>query len=274
MLPRIWLNLHFLYDKDRVFYLKEMLQSLNTWNVHYMDISVHMNNIDDKIVDDLCYEIDHLLNDKTTLEIRNYDIDNPMSLAWKHKGLIPNFLKSYYTHFIYTDADLNIPGQVIDYWIETRKFFIDNGYKDFLPGTFRIEDFDGAKRASDITYRTDLNNQQIVKIGDKHYFSPTEPFQDIGILDKEFATEYIDSPYAQEKQVGCYGFGYIETSLSEHIFCNKPDGYPSKILYPLEDYERSWYYHIPANYAKNPDSEHGKIPAASIFETLKGKIND
>ena len=69
--------------------------------------------------------------------------------------------------------------------------------------------------------------------------------------------------------MGVYGFGLIETCISAYICHNPPEGFGHRILLPLDDYERTWVYHLPANYAANPSSEHGKIPAHDIFGKIR-----
>jgi len=271
-----WINLHFKYQEERIPYLVSMIEALSTWKVD--DILVKIFVDENPNACELEKQLQSIL---PNLEIKQIDVNNePMSLFIQHKNYISEFIQSDFTHFIFADADLHIDNCVFQYWLETRELFLkSSNYKyNFIPGTFRIEDFDNIKRSSDITYRTDINELAIVKIRDKYFFSPTEPFQDIGILDKDLAYEHLNLPYINDAYyfgyVGVHDFGYAETILSGHIFFNHSYFFTSRILYPLDDYEKCWYYHLPANYAANPDSEHGKIPAHEIFNEIKNRIKE
>lgn len=271
-----WINLHFKYQEGRIPHLETMIKSLTTWQVD--DIFVRIFIDENSEAKALKKQLQIILPDLSIQEINVHD--EPMSLFKQHKNYLPFFNQSDFTHFIFADADLEIDNSVFQYWVETRELFrTTSGYESFIPGTVRVEDFNGLKRLSDITYRTNIDDLVIVKIDDKYFFSPTEPFQDIGILDKDLAVEHLSLPYTVDDYhfgyIGVNRFGYAETMLSGHIFFNNPYmSCVSRILYPLDDYERSWYYHLPANYAANEKSEHGKIPAHEFYKAIRGALND
>jgi len=263
-----WINLPFLIQPEKLCFLESTLKALVDWQIEDMRILVFMNEYDKGLVD-------HIWSFGKQIEVEIVSVANPMMLIWEHKKYLSEFLESDYTHFLYTDGDIEIPRKVFDYWLETRRIFvgIGFGFEYFIPGTFRIETYQGVDYASDLTFRTDIDSLKIVYVGGKPFFIPQEPFQGISIMDKELAREHIDSIYfSPMMDQSIYKFGFGETCISGYILHNVPEGFNHRVLVPLDDYERCWVYHLPANYAANPNSEHGKIPAHEVFKIIKERI--
>jgi len=266
---KVWVNMPFLIQWERIGFLEDTLKALSNWQVDFMRIIIFINAED---VDGLLTDMIAPFNKDITIE--QIDVtENPLLLQWGHKKYIPDFLESDYTHFIYTDGDIGINEFVFKYWLKTKKLLDRNGYNKFIPGTFRIETYQGVDYASDLTYRTDIDSLPTVKVRDKTFFIPQEPFQGISIMDKDMAKEHLNSEYySPMMDQSMYKFGFGETCISGYILHNVPEGYNHRILLPLDDYKRSWVYHLPSNYAANPDSEHGKIVADYVYKRIWRKL--
>jgi hypothetical protein len=267
---RPWINFAFLYQEERFGYLQTVLNTLAEWPVKDMKIMLAVNHVS---IERLMKLFNLWTGTKLNVTVEFVDITkiNPYFLQWKHKDHLQEFINSKYTHFIYADADLVIKYEVMEYWVKTKKLFDD--YKlNFIPGTFRTEEFEGIVRSSDITYRTDVAELKIISLGHEKFFSPQEPFQGISIFNKEMAKEHLDSPYVSTDSVGVYGFGYSETGISGYIFHNTPEGFISRVLLPIDNYTKCWIDHLPANYAANPYKEHGKIHAHTLFRNIKNMM--
>ena len=261
-----WINMPFLIQPEKLQYLYPTLDALKEWDVKEMRISIYLNE---------CPEINIYRQILTKLnkniDVKVYNVTGqPMLLPWMHKRYIKDFLNSDFTHFIYTDADITIGHQVIKYWDRTREFFKENDLENFIPGTFRIETFEGVEYSSEFTDRVDYSSLPIINIEGKPFFRPQQPFQGICIFDKKLAAEHLDSVYYYPAlDRSNYRFGFIETCISGYILDNVPPGLRHRVLYPLDDYKEYWIYHLPANYAANPDTKHGKMPAEPIFEKIR-----
>jgi len=272
---RVWINFPFLYQPEKFKFLESAIWSINKWQVEKLKIIIYIN----KIGVDLSLHTTHLRKLNKNIEIKFVDVtENPFLLQWEHKKYLPEFLESDFTHFIYSDGDIAINERVFKYWLETRNFLNEHNYNRYIPGTFRIEYLDGHDYASDLTYRTDINSLPIIEVGGKWFFMPQEPFQGISIMDKELAFEHMNSKYfTPTMDDSIYKFGFGETCISGYILHNVPkdvpQGYEHRILIPLENHQDCWVYHLPSNYASNPNSEHGKILAHGVFQRIKERKN-
>ena len=260
-----WVNFAFLYQPERIEFLKIALKTLSEWPVEKLMILITINNIGNEIS---AFE-ESLRSSHNNIVLNSVDITNvdPRILQWDHKNFLARFLDSEYTHFIYADADLVINYHIMDYWVKTKEMF-DKYSKGFIPGTFRFENYNNSIRSVDTTYRTDIPTLKLININNQWFFSPQEPFQGVSIMDKELALEHLNSPYVNLDSVGIHGFGYGETAISAYIFENPPNGYTHRILIPLDNYEDCWIQHLPNNYAANSFKEHGKIHAYTMFQTI------
>lgn len=263
-----WINFAFLYQEERFCYLETVLKTLAEWPVDDIKIMLAVNQISNEKLDKLFALWARTKLSNVIVELIDISTINPYFLQWKHKDHLQEFIDSQYTHFIYSDADIEIKYGVMEYWVKTKKLF-DEYKLNFIPGTFRTEEFEGVVRSSDITYRTNIPELKIIKIGTKKFFSPQEPFQGISIFNKEMAEEHLHSPYVSTDSVGVYGFGYSETGISGYIFHNTPEGFISRVLFPIDNYTKCWVDHLPSNYAANPNKEHGKIHAHTLFQKIK-----
>jgi hypothetical protein len=271
---KVWINFPFLFQPGKFRFLESAIWAVNKWQVEKTKIVVFMNKTDQ----DTSWFVDHMLK-AGVHEIKVVDVtEKPLLLQWAHKKYLPEFLESEYTHFIYADGDIEIRKEVFSYWLKTREFLNQNNYNRYIPGTFRIETYNDIDKASDLTHRTDIHKMPVVNIKGKWFFRPQEPFQGISIMDKELAFEHYNSKYFTPMMDDSdYKFGFGETCISGYVLHNvpedAPEGYKHRVLIPLDDYKDCWVYHLPANYAANPNSEHGKIPADYVFSQVQARIN-
>jgi len=271
---KVWVTFPFLFQPGKFRFLESSIWAVRKWDVEKTKIVIFINKTDQ----DTSWYTAKLLKTAPNIEIEFADItENPRLLQWAHKKDLPKFLESEYTHFIYSDGDITINQEVLSYWTKTRELFKKN-YSGYIPGTFRIETYEGIDRASDLTHRTDINKMPVFNIEGKWFFMPQEPFQGISIMDKELVSEHLNSLYFTPMMDDSpYKFGFGETCISGYILHNvpenAPEGYKHRVLLPLDDYTDCWVYHLPANYAANPDSEHGKIHAHYVFSQVQARIN-
>jgi hypothetical protein len=262
---RVWINFPFLMQPERFDYFKTALLTLKEWPVDDIKVVVFTN---DKNHEELRQLVTGIF---PTAEIlaSHYFFSDPMLMTWEHKLQLPLFLKSDYTHFIAADADLKIPYNVFEYFVETRKLFKEHDMNWLIPGTFRVEDYGGYERAVDTTFRTDVDSLRFLVVGGQVFYSPQEPFQGISIMDREMALEHYTSPYIDPKTIGVYGFGISETALSAYIFHETPSRWDHRVVIPVDDYTKTFIYHLPCNYAAWEGKEHGKIPVYDFFRRVK-----
>ena len=272
---KVWITFPFLLQPGKFRFLESAIWTANKWQIEKTKIVIFIN----KTNQDTSWFTNRLLESCKNIEIKFVDVtEKPLLLQWAHKKDLPEFLESEYTHFIYADGDIAINEPVLSYWLKTREFLNQNNYSRYIPGTFRIETYNDIDKASDLTHRTDIHKMPVVNIKDKWFFMPQEPFQGISIMDKELVSEHLNSPYFTPMMDDSdYKFGFGETCISGYILHNVPDdapeGYKHRVLIPLDDYTDCWVYHLPANYAANPNSEHGKINAHYVFSQVQARIN-
>ena len=245
---KLWVNIAFHYDTNRLQYLERVLESVKNIKTEKTHIVVNSNthfpctqNLE--IVDDL------------------YD---PYLLTWAHKLYMPKFLESDFTHFVYLEDDMEITDKTFQYWVKTRELFKSNDF-NFIPGIHRVEyDTNGTAYSLDALDRIQKESRPRLSIKNKEFISITEPYQGMFIMDRELVEEHISSRFFNEV-VMHNNYGIRESANLGNIYVNIPAGWQHRSLIPLTDFSDCWVHHNANNYIVNPNSRHSRIPTESLF---------
>jgi len=186
-------------------------------------------------------------------------------MCWEHKKLIPEFLESEYTHFVYFENDLLFTQQNLDYWLETRSLFKKNNLT-FVPAFHRIEISSSGQIVSlDATWPKAIHS--ILEIEGKKFASLFFPYHAMYVMDKELAQEHVQGHFYRPDgdKPGFRVPGVVEQSAVGNMFDNVPQGFYHRCLVPMEDFSRCWVHHTANKFVDDPDNSFGKLPIDQVL---------
>jgi hypothetical protein len=270
--PLVAITFH--YDPTRFCYLEKVLSSLATFK--NADIVI-ITNVGEK---EKLREIEKSLKKVLPQGIGRGDISiksflalkHPHNLTWCHKDLIrKDFLNSTrnYTHFIYLEDDIGIDFNNFCYFVHFRKELKELG---LIPSFIRVEinkndDF----VATDYGARINVDYAYQIHYKNLMFINPYNPYTACFILDHELAEEYIISPsFDIESSSSLCDWGIRERAAMGLCYVNIPNGFKSRFVVPVdsssfENPTYTWIYHLPNNYADNPDTLCAKLRMNKLF---------
>lgn len=209
------------------------------------------------------------------------DLLHPWILTWAHKTIFrEKFSDLSYSHFMYTEDDLEITRRNIDYWQTNREILRDSGlYPSFFRVEWNVEL--NCWTSTDLTEKINLERIPRLSLlgGTRNYLNSPNPYQGLFFYDRELMSEHLDSPTADINTYGDiekiflnekWGGGVAERANFALTFHNIPMGFTSRTVVPyfekfgLIDPE-CWIHHLPNNYANSmPESRNGKVPMAHL----------
>lgn len=208
------------------------------------------------------------------------NLDNPWMLTWGHKQIMQErFVGSDFTHFIYTEDDIEIRKSNMQYWLAARDML--RPYHNLYPSFMRVE----WHAANHQWVSTDLikvvslaaSPKLYVEAADAHFINVINPYQGCFLYDRELMAEHIASDTFNIAHYGNiaahnveWGGGMAENANFALTFQNVPQGCHSRNFIPyFEKYQefdrRAFVHHLPNNYAENPATLHGKIDVNAIM---------
>lgn len=210
------------------------------------------------------------------------DLLHPWILTWAHKTVFrEKIIDESYTHFLYTEDDLEISRRNIDYWITNREILRGSG---LYPSFFRVE-WNVAQKcwtSTDLTERINLQNVPKLSLieGSRNYLNAPNPYQGLFFYDRELMSEHLDSPTSDINVYGDiekiflneqWGGGVAERANFALTFDQIPLGFTSRTVVPyFEKYglidPECYIHHLPNNYANLlPDLSNGKLAVIDLI---------
>ena len=261
---RVVAHITFFFVESRLPYLKTAIAHLSQYKCARVDIFVHCNQESDEL-HQLHTSVKNA-NVTITPIIHNLLAENPFWLTWKCRPLIEKQLGNYEI-FIYLEDDIAIPFQAVEYW---------NAYKPIVSarnmdvGFLRIE-----QNTKDLQYySTDQPSKlaRYVTLHNRTFVVLDSPYCAFWIYDAMKMIEFVKSDNWTGQSI-CY-LEYL------NIRENSAIGMKHKAVHsiiPIESgtlHEGCFVYHLPNNYANNPDMPFGKVAIACLLDHAhKPKLN-
>lgn len=208
------------------------------------------------------------------------NLPHPYLLTWMHKLIFKKFFPHEYgfTHFLYTEDDIQVLPFNIEYWLTAREILKPYG---FFPSFFRIEYSQAISSwvSTDISKPVSISTTPRFEVFGTEYINMTNPYQGVALYDRDLLEEHLSSPssdmikYAEIELInGSDGYWSArEKATYGQMYINVKHGFYSRNVVPFFSRylmldNRSFIHHLPNNYANDPDHVFGKI---KISELLK-----
>jgi len=248
-------------------YVVSMLNDyFNEWEVEQLDIFIHTNTEDAKIILNNINCRGHIHISFIVYDLSN---ENPHNLTWKHRELMET-QKDDYDIFLYVEDDIGIPYKAFQYWLQYRNILIMNNLN---PGFIRIE-----KNEKNELFCTDLlvPCTPIINILNTIFVWNHQHYCAFWICDSNELVQFMNSIYW--KKHGYFPNG--PTAPEEPVWSRESAATGFKMAYrgvlnspgsvfPLEDNNKNisdvcFVYHLPNNYI-NSGSHLGKFPVSKLL---------
>jgi len=187
---------------------------------------------------------------------------HPYLLTWFHLDIFrQRFADESYTHFLYSEDDMELAQNNIRYWLRAREQLRPHG---LIPSFLRVE----AKHGSDALYLTDCKKQMVyhslrklVVNLDYAYLNPRTPYQAVYLLDRELMEEHLNN---RDLKPEYSPWGIREIAALGLTLKNIPKGFEARNVFGYDLKNRKvdvdcLIAHLPSNYANDPNSKFGKF---------------
>jgi hypothetical protein len=208
-------------------------------------------------------------------------LPNPWLLTWAHKVSFAKRLPdTSFTHFMYTEDDLEVTPINIDFWLSARELLRPFG---LYPSFFRVEWLEQNRYwvSCDIVNPVNIGCSPRVTIAKDSYgfINLPNPYQAVFFYDRELMLEH-----AASESFDVMKYGHIETICSNPnwpgggvaeranfalTFTNVPQGFTSRNVVPyFEKFNsidpRCFIHHLPNRYA-NPNGGLGSLRVSDVL---------
>ncbi len=282
---RLLVAISFHYVRERLAILSRTLTSLSGFLTKRLDVIVLTNTADPEEL----AALETLCRDYTEPPMRSTprscpDLAHPYMLTWEHKRLIPEIFlasDSPYTHFLYLEDDIQFSFLNFCYFVTCRPLLKP---RNLIPSFTRIE----YSRALERNVITDnipdlgLIRSEVCRYGDHIFVNPWSAYAGMYLLDAELAREYAASAsFDSEQSKSVSNWEIRERAAMGLAFEAIPEGGASRLVLPVLAETKlpplcSWIYHLPNNYADDPDSPFGKMtarPTSQVPRAANGAAN-
>jgi len=208
-------------------------------------------------------------------------LPNPWLLPWAHKGVFAVRMKdSSYTHFMFSEDDIEVSPVNVEYWLRTREWLRPFG---LYPSFFRVEWSEKASQwmSTDIANPVSIAGSFILRSvnGNYHYLNMPNPYQAMFFYDRELMEEHAASDTFDILKYGHIeridntpgGGGVAERANLALTFEKVPAGFISRnVVSYFEKYRlldpHCFVHHLPNNYANlRNDLKFGKLPVKDVL---------
>ncbi len=271
MRARLIVAITFHFDASRLKFLADVLQSLAQFPVAAVRVIIVTNANEDQRsqLENLCADLPQIVWDVRP----QTGLSTPWHLTWRHKQIIKDeFLRgaSDYTHFVYLEGDIRFTFANFHYWVANRETLRDRG---LLPGFLRFEWNTSASEfsSSDMFWPVYAPAQAYAQVGDKAFVNMPNPYNPLFILDRELAQEYVASASFHETASlsACSTWGLAERAAMGLCHENVPAPFSCRYVVEVRPDSRvppgTFVWHLPNNYADNPQSALGKVPLRELL---------
>ena len=276
---RLLAAISFHFDSARLGPLAETLRSLAEFPVAGLEVVILTNAADEERLALLHRLAAETLGHQPRID-SHPGLADPWSLTWCHKAIIAGeFLAagSRFTHFIYLEADIRLSFANFCYWLEYREGLRPDG---LLPAFVRMEYRAAAPGfvTSDAFWPVYLPAQAYLRRGDRFLVNMPNPYNPFFLLDRELAREYVVSASFDEvRSQDVSLWATSERAAMGLCLENVPVPFSTRYVVPVEAESgkvpaHAWTWHIPNNYADNPQSPLGKVRMDSLFQGIAGAV--
>jgi len=204
---------------------------------------------------------------------------NPWLLTWGHKQIMRERFEGHdFTHFIYTEDDIEITPTSMQYWVREREMLRPHG---FYPSLLRVEWSEVLNTwvSTDVMAPVSIQASPTLRVehANADYINLAAPYQACFIYDRELMAEHMASDtfdvlkYGKiEAQNFTWGGGMAEHANLGITYDKVPPGFISRNLIRMHRKfrtldPRAFVHHVPNNYAGNPNTPHGKLPLHQLL---------
>ena len=268
---KIVYNIIFFYNEERIKYLLKIINEIKKYK-YETDIYIHKN---------IHFQLKKLVNYKNKLEIIVHDLSkiNPFKLTYLGKLYMKKFIKNY-DIFIYSEDDILIYNDSLNYWLEYKDVCFEHKYN---LGFLRIEYFD----EKDI-YLTDIAScfhepKFIVLNNHTFLLNDKNPYSGCWIYDKKRMKDYIKSKYFNSVQLmnlktnkkieiresQAFGLHHLNNNYFNHTLIHVNETNETNETNEIKKLNKinnhCFIHHMPNNYIKNTKSRYGKLKINEII---------
>ncbi len=236
------------YNEDRGIYLKQVIGNLLSY-----DIDIHI------IIDtNTIPEQDNYLDwPDTRVEVCEHtNLEHPFYLTWCHRRHIKDNIDNY-DYFAFFEDDMLLPYKNFLNYLENFEILWKSGR---VPAMIRIEEFNGEQFVTDIIEPQTSIHVQIDFTHDpfRKYWDLKAPnnYNAFWIMPQQALKESLLSNFERLHESREHAASYVAWELQKPTMIQIENGVVS---------EKCYSYHLPSNYAKSPESKHGKIKPQNIF---------
>ena len=262
------------YSNKRYKYVVSMLNDyFNEWEVEQIDIYIHTNTEDAKIILDELISKTHI---HVSFIIHDLSNENPHNLTWKHRALMET-QKDDYDVFLYLEDDIGMPYKAFQYWLKYKDNLYSEGYD---VGFVRVETLNNKDYfCSDVVQPCSC----YLQIKDRYFTWNHQNYCAFWICDKNALSDFILSPYW--KQHGLFPHGldkpeahFIRESAAigykmyyDRMISMHPGLSSMGSMYPLDENKEyisdiCFVHHLANNYINAPGFVQGKFNVKRMVE--------
>lgn len=269
---RILAAITFFVKPTRMSYLHQVLDALLSIPARSVHVLVFVNKpMQDE--DDAALENLYSKTRGRSVEIQTVSgLDHPYNLTWAHKSAIPErFLPDpNYTLFVYLEDDEVIEPKGLAYFLAARELLRAT---QLIPGFLRVEHDPSELKIFNIDHvsKVNLYCRPYIEHEGLVFVNADSPYNGSYILDRELAVEHVLSPsFDRVRSEKVCSWGVRERAAMGLTFEWPPSPFKYRLAVPVSAIKRqtprfSWIWHLPANYATDPNSPFGKIPVEELF---------
>lgn len=203
-------------------------------------------------------------------------LGHPYLLAWCHKDIFRREHErksNEYSHYLYTEDDLLICEQNINYWMEARERLKPSG---LIPSFIRYEINPCSQLKVSADMEAKVDPAKAAKIFFPHlnyaYIALPNPYQGTYLFDSDLLAEHFESIHRYGPEAPAPD-GWIYTREKAALgatFCKVPYGFSSRNVVGYQTDAQSvdmrcLIHHTPNNYASNPSSRIGEVPICGLI---------
>ena len=249
---KITKHITFFYIEERIQYLNKIIHETNNYKYH-TDIFIHTNTFDWNMS-----LLHTYTNGNIQMVLHDLTNEHPYYLTWKCRDLLYN-QRNDYDIFMYVEDDILVLSATIDYWVEHNEFLIKH---NFNLGFLRVEikDSDGEE------YTTDVHSLR--KVSEEYCENHRNPYCAFWIYNKNEFNKYTNDIHYDLRNVEACGIRETAAFGLSALFIDGLGWYKGTLI-PLINGkldDRCKVYHLPNNYANNPDCEWGKTKYKDLLK--------
>ena len=275
---RLMVGCTFHFRADRLEHFYETIRAICHYPVGEVEIHVATNTFDPSQLASLKLLLDQLMETfpaalgyERRFSVHSFGgFRNPFELAWAHKSFIRDrFIGSSFSHFLYTEDDLEVTFANFLYYLRYRDLLKQDG---LIPGFIRTEfNYDDNE-----IYSTDqfepvkTFTRKHLELDGLSFMTLDNPHHAAFILDQELASEYVASrSFDMEKSSEVYGWELCERSTMALMWERLPEGFWVRAVVPVTKSlvipSMACIRHLPNTYANKPESRLGKVKMSSVL---------